>query len=46
LGVRAVAGLEDVESGICEFAGAELEVCAHTATPHATNEIKSKLRIP
>jgi hypothetical protein len=48
LGVRDVAGLEDVESDAWEFAGAELEleVCAHTATLHATNKIKSKLRIP
>ena len=46
LGVRDVAGLEDVESGACEFAGAELEVCAHTFAVHATNKIKSKLRIP
>jgi hypothetical protein len=46
LGVRDVAGFEDPESGVCEFAGAELEVCAHTATLHAINKIKSELRIP
>ena len=48
MGVRAVAGLDDVESGDCAFDGAELlglEFCAHTATLHASTKIKSKLRI-
>jgi hypothetical protein len=49
LGVRGVAGLEDVESGACEFGGAELEeleVCPHATAPHASTEMKRKLRIP
>jgi hypothetical protein len=48
LGVRAVAGFEDVESGACEFEGAELEgleFCAHTTKLHANAKIKRNLRI-
>ena len=49
LGVRGVVGLEEAESGACEFGGAELEeleVCAHTAMLHPITKMKSKLRIP
>ncbi len=47
-GVGGVAGLDGVESGDCEFAGAGLdglEFCAHAATQHASNGTRRKLRI-
>src|ERR1035438_1565385 len=51
VGLCGADGLEagdEVESGVCEFEGAELagvEFCAHRATLLANNMIKSQLRI-
>ena len=51
VGLCGAEGLEagdEVESGVCEFDGAELEgaeFCAHRATLLANNTTKSQLRI-
>lgn len=43
-----MAAGDDVESGVCEFAGEELagvELCAHIATLPKSNTIRKQLRI-